>query len=158
MAHNKVNLMVGKWIPSDRDALLKWARREFQKAIESKEYCEQYKEYRKYFPESGSVEEELSLFIKNATKKEELKKKINLHDSIINLIFHMGKESDIGMLIVQMFHLPEVPLALSVTESIFFLNYLLKYAPRFIDDASGKGINSKCNSSNGFYHYQIDLI
>ena len=138
----KRNLMVGKWMPTDRLQLMKWAKKEFDKVKASRP--EQFAAYKEYFPDADTEDEVLSEFIKNASRMNEIKKKVVLHDSIANLMIAMGKTPEIGMLIIEMFRQQSgmfVELArldgLKTVDAIFFLNTLITYPPIFIDEDLG---------------------
>jgi len=110
MAAKKQNLMVGKWIPTDRALLLQWVRKTFEKV--KKERAEDYAKLKEYFPDAGTSEEVLREFVRNAARIKEIEIVLKLHKSIFALIRAMGSEPDIGMLLIQMFQQQEEPVGL----------------------------------------------
>jgi len=133
-------------MPTDRLSLLKWAAKEFEKA--KKNRPEEYAAFKRYFPDAEDEEQVLSEFITNASRIDEIKDEVILHQSIAELMKAMGTEPDVGMLIIEMFRQQSGPFAdvarlegLKTVDAIFFLNTLITYPPRFIDDDLGINFN-----------------
>ena len=93
-------LMVGKWIPAQRDLLLKWVKKEMAHLSENRE--KQYKKLKEYFPD-GSEEEVIQEFQRNIVCIKEIQIIVGLNDCILPLLIAMGTEPNVGMLIVEMF-------------------------------------------------------
>ena len=127
--------MVGRWIPTDRELLLKWVRNTFEKV--KQERAKDYQKLKEFFPDAETEEEILREFVKNASRIKEIGKVIPLHSSILALIKAMGQEPDVGMVIVQMF-IQQDGKGLNTRDSIFFMDYLITFSPRFISEDLGK--------------------
>ena len=128
------NLMVGKWIPAQRDLLLKWVKKEMVKLRKNKE--KQYKKLREYFPE-GSEEEVIQEFQRNIGRIKEIQIIVGLNYCILPLLIAMGTEPNVGMLIVEMFRQQNIE-GVSVIDMLFLLNEVVRFAPLYIDEDLGK--------------------
>lgn len=128
------NLMVGKWIPAHRDLLLKWVIKEMAKLRKNKE--KEYKKLKEYFPD-GSEEEVIQEFQRNIGCINEIQIHCGINACIIPLLIAMGREPNVGMLIVEMFRQQNIE-GLSVTDMLFLLNAVVRFAPRYIDPDLGK--------------------
>ena len=128
------NLMVGKWIPAHRDLLLKWVIKEMVKLRKNKEM--EYKKLKEYFPD-GSEEEVIQEFQRNIGCIKEIQKICGINECMLQLLIAMGSEPNVGMLIVEMFRQQNVE-GVSVTDMLFLLNEVVRFAPRYVDPDLGK--------------------
>ena len=128
------NLMVGKWMPAQRDLLLKWVKKEMVKLRRNKE--KQYKKLKEYFPD-GSEEEVIQEFQRNIGRMKDIQRAVQLNDCILTLLTAMGAEPGVGMLIVEMFRQQNIE-GVSVIDMIYLLNEVVRSAPRYIDEDLGK--------------------
>ena len=128
------NLMVGKWVPAHRDLLLKWVIKEMVKLRNNKE--KEYKKLKEYFPD-GSEEEVIQEFQRNIGFIKEIQKICGINDCMLPLLIAMGREPNVGMLIVEMFRQQNIE-GVSVTDMLFLLNEVVRFAPLYVDPDLGK--------------------
>lgn len=128
------NLMVGKWIPAHRDLLLKWVVKEMAKLRNNKEM--EYKKLKEYFPD-GSEEEVIQEFQRNIGCIKEIQKICGINECMLPLLIAMGSEPNVGMLIVEMFRQQNIQ-GVSVTDMIFLLNEVVRFAPLYVDPDLGR--------------------
>lgn len=128
------NLMVGKWIPAHRDLLLKWVIKEMAKLRKNKEM--EYKKLKEYFPD-GSEEEVIQEFQRNIGFIKEIQIICGINECMLPLLLAMGREPNVGMLIVEMFRQQNIE-GVSVTDMLFLLNEVVRFAPLYVDPDLGK--------------------
>ena len=126
--------MVGKWVPAHRDLLLKWVIKEMVKLRNNKE--KEYKKLKEYFPD-GSEEEVIQEFQRNIGFIKEIQKICGINDCMLPLLIAMGREPNVGMLIVEMFRQQNIE-GVSVTDMLFLLNEVVRFAPLYVDPDLGK--------------------
>eukprot|EP00111_Clytia_hemisphaerica_P025035 TCONS_00073713-protein len=151
------NLFIGKWIPQDRVAIMKWAKRRLEEY--KVKHAEQYAKLVALFPDTHSVDEEIQVFARNVSKIAPA----TLFLPVVNdLAEAMGNEPDVAMVMCTMFNSDS---EMNARDFLFWLNITIRQAPRFIEDENiqipvpvGALLTCAMGTPGGFAGFIMDRI
>jgi len=136
-----LNVMVGKWQQDQRQVVFECMRSLLDELKRQK--TAQYKALEKYFPfvaTNCSKEEELEQFVTNSLLTEKMRVEVDLDEVIVEFIRAMGREPNVGMLVIEMFRQQQAMSGddgnpcTTVPDALFMMNSMLKISPRLVND------------------------